>query len=183
MAFGLIYDVESMRNYFSVIFIPIKSYLDTFKDCVNEKGDAIPLVDKLTVKEIKERISTLPVYKFSLHDNNGDDLVNLLGFLQNKADYFGYNNSKYDRFMLSALLMYWNRFKTVKELIKFLNEASQRIIRASNDDILWKDDFTSTLGRNNLSFRDIDLMKVFRLDHFHKSLKQTSINIKCYNLL
>lgn len=183
MAYGLIYDVESMRNYFSVIFVPIKSYLDTFKDCVNEKGDAIPLVDKLTIKEIKKRISTLPVYKFSLHDNNGDDLVNLLGFLQNKADYFGYNNSKYDRFMLSALLMYWNRFKTVKELIKFLNEASQRIIRASNDDVLWKDEFTSTLGRNNLSFRDIDLMKVFRLDHFHKSLKQTSINIKWYNLL
>lgn len=179
----MLYDVESMKNYFSVIFVPLREYLKMFVDCVDEKGNPQPLVECLTVKEIKERISKLTVYKFSLHDNDDNDLLSLLSFLQYHADYYGFNNSKYDRFMLSALLMYWNRYKTCKELVKFLNETSQIIIKNSNDEILWKDDFTATLGRNELAFRDIDLMKIFRLDHFHKSLKQTSINIKWYNLL
>lgn len=178
-----IYDVESMKNYFSVMFVPLREYLNVFSDCVDDKGNPQPLVECITVKEIKERISKLTVYKFSLHDDDDSDLLPLLGFLQYNADYYGYNNSKYDRFILSALLMYWNRFKTCKELVKFLNETSQTVIKNSNDDVLWKDNFTSTLGRNQLAFRDIDLMKVFRLDHFHKSLKQTSINIKWYNLL
>lgn len=178
-----LYDVESMKNYFSVIFVPLRQYLNIFSDCVDSKGNPQPLVECITVKEIKERISKLTVYKFSLHDDDDSNLLPLLGFLQYNADYYGYNNSKYDRFILSALLMYWNRFKTCKELVKFLNETSQTVIKNSNDDVLWKDNFTSTLGRNQLAFRDIDLMKVFRLDHFHKSLKQTSINIKWYNLL
>ena len=183
MATAMLYDVESMKNYFSVIFVPLREYLKVFSDCVDDKGNPQPLVECITIKEIKERISKLTVYKFSLHDDDDSDLLPLLGFLQYNADYYGYNNSRYDRFILSALLMYWNRFKTCKELVKFLNETSQTVIKNSNDDVLWKDNFTSTLGRNQLAFRDIDLMKVFRLDHFHKSLKQTSINIKWYNLL
>lgn len=176
------YDVEVTRNYFSVVFIDLRSYLKVFSDCVDNEGKAIPLIDKLTVAEIKQRLETIPKKRFVLYEDDDTDLFSLLYWLQQKADYFGYNNRKYDRLMLSALLMYYNQFDKPSKLITFLYETSQRVIRSSNNDTLWTDNFTSLILRNNVAFRDLDLFQIFRLDHYHKSLKQTSINIKWYNL-
>lgn len=176
------YDVEVTRNYFSVVFVDLRSYLKIFSDCVDNDGKAIPLVDKLTIAEIKKRLETIPKKRFVLYEDDDTDLFSLLYWLQQKADYFGYNNRKYDRLMLSALLMYYNQFDKPSKLITFLYETSQRVIRSSNNDTLWTDNFTSLILRNNVAFRDLDLFQVFRLDHYHKSLKQTSINIKWYNL-
>lgn len=176
------YDVEVTRNYFSVVFVDLRSYLKVFSDCVDNEGKAIPLIDKLTVAEIKQRLETIPKKRFVLYEDDDTDLFSLLYWLQQKADYFGYNNQKYDRLMLSALLMYYNQFDKPSKLITFLYETSQRVIRSSNNDTLWTDNFTSLILRNNVAFRDLDLFQIFRLDHYHKSLKQTSINIKWYNL-
>lgn len=176
------YDVEVTRNYFSVVFVDLRSYLKVFSDCVDNDGKAIPLVDKLTIAEIKQRLETIPKKRFVLYEDDDTDLFSLLYWLQQKADYFGYNNRKYDRLMLSALLMYYNRFDKPSKLITFLYETSQRVIRSSNNDTLWTDNFTSLILSNNVAFRDLDLFQIFRLDHYHKSLKQTSINIKWYNL-
>lgn len=176
------YDVEVTRNYFSVVFVDLRSYLKIFSDCVDNDGKAIPLVDKLTIAEIKKRLETIPKKRFVLYEDDDIDLFSLLYWLQQKADYFGYNNRKYDRLMLSALLMYYNQFDKPSKLITFLYETSQRVIRSSNNDTLWTDNFTSLILRNNVAFRDLDLFQIFRLDHYHKSLKQTSINIKWYNL-
>lgn len=176
------YDVEVTRNYFSVVFVDLRSYLKVFSDCVDNEGKAIPLIDKLTVADIKQRLETIPKKRFVLYEDDDTDLFSLLYWLQQKADYFGYNNRKYDRLMLSALLMYYNQFDKPSKLITFLYETSQRVIRSSNNDTLWTDNFTSLILRNNVAFRDLDLFQIFRLDHYHKSLKQTSINIKWYNL-
>lgn len=176
------YDVEVTRNYFSVVFVDLRSYLKVFSDCVDNEGKAIPLIDKLTVAEIKQRLETIPKKRFVLYEDDDTDLFSLLYWLQQKADYFGYNNRKYDLLMLSALLMYYNQFDKPSKLITFLYETSQRVIRSSNNDTLWTDNFTSLILRNNVAFRDLDLFQIFRLDHYHKSLKQTSINIKWYNL-
>lgn len=176
------YDVEVTRNYFSVVFVDLRSYLKVFSDCIDNEGKAIPLIDKLTVAEIKQRLETIPKKRFVLYEDDDTDLFSLLYWLQQKADYFGYNNRKYDRLMLSALLMYYNQFDKPSKLIAFLYETSQRVIRSSNNDTLWTDNFTSLILRNNVAFRDLDLFQIFRLDHYHKSLKQTSINIKWYNL-
>lgn len=176
------YDVEVTRNYFSVVFVDLRSYLKIFSDCVDNDGKAIPLVDKLTIAEIKKRLETIPKKRFVLYEDDDTDLFSLLYWLQQKADYFGYNNRKYDRLMLSALLMYYNQFDKPSKLITFLYETSQRVICSSNNDTLWTDNFTSLILRNNVAFRDLDLFQIFRLDHYHKSLKQTSINIKWYNL-
>lgn len=176
------YDVEVTRNYFSVVFVNLRSYLKVFSDCVDNDGKAIPLVDKLTIAEIKQRLETIPKKRFVLYEDDDTDLFSLLYWLQQKADYFGYNNRKYDRLMLSALLMYYNQFDKPSKLITFLYETSQIVIRSSNNDTLWTDNFTSLIVRNNVAFRDLDLFQIFRLDHYHKSLKQTSINIKWYNL-
>lgn len=176
------YDVEVTRNYFSVVFVDLRSYLKIFSDCVDNDGKAIPLVDKLTIAEIEQRLETIPKKRFVLYEDDDTDLFSLLYWLQQKADYFGYNNKKYDHLMLSALLMYYNQFDKPSKLITFLYETSQRVIRSSNNDTLWTDNFTSLILRNNVAFRDLDLFQIFRLDHYHKSLKQTSINIKWYNL-
>ena len=179
---SMCYDVEVTRNYFSVVFVDLRSYLKVFSDCIDNEGKAIPLIDKLTVAEIKQRLETIPKKRFVLYEDDDTDLFSLLYWLQQKADYFGYNNRCYDRLMLSALLMYYNQFDKPSKLITFLYETSQRVIRSSNNDTLWTDNFTSLILRNNVAFRDLDLFQIFRLDHYHKSLKQTSINIKWYNL-
>lgn len=179
---SLVYDVEVTRNYFSVVFVSLREYLRTFSDCVDNEGKAIPIIDCLKVSELKARLDKIKKVRFVLYEDDDKDLFSLLSFLQNKADYFGYNNRRYDRLMLSALLMYYNQFDKPSKLITFLYETSQRVIRSSNNDTLWTDNFTSLILRNNVAFRDLDLFQIFRLDHYHKSLKQTSINIKWYNL-
>lgn len=180
---ALAYDIEVTRNYFGVCFVDLNHYLEVFKDCVDDKQEAIPLIDKLSVTEIKNRLVTVKRYRFSIFEDDDSELYPLLNWLQYEADYFGYNNNKYDRLMLSALLMYYNQFDKPSKLIEFLYDTSQRIIRNSDNDVLWQDNFTNMLMKNRLNFRDLDLFQIFRLDHFHKSLKQTSINIKWYNLL
>jgi hypothetical protein len=180
---ALAYDIEVTRNYFGVCFVDLNHYLEVFKDCVDDKQEAIPLIDKLSVTEIKNRLATVKRYRFSIFEDDDSELYPLLNWLQYEADYFGYNNNKYDRLMLSALLMYYNQFDKPSKLIEFLYDTSQRIIRNSDNDVLWQDSFTNMLMKNRLNFRDLDLFQIFRLDHFHKSLKQTSINIKWYNLL
>lgn len=180
---ALAYDIEVTRNYFGVCFVDLNHYLEVFKDCVDDKQEAIPLIDKLSVTEIKNRLATVKRYRFSIFEDDDSELYPLLNWLQYEADYFGYNNNKYDRLMLSALLMYYNHFDKPSKLIEFLYDTSQRIIRNSDNDVLWQDNFTNMLMKNRLNFRDLDLFQIFRLDHFHKSLKQTSINIKWYNLL
>ena len=180
---ALAYDIEVTRNYFGVCFVDLNHYLEVFKDCVDDKQEAIPLIDKLSVTEIKNRLATVKRYRFSIFEDNDSELYPLLNWLQYEADYFGYNNNKYDRLMLSALLMYYNQFDKPSKLIEFLYDTSQRIIHNSDNDVLWQDNFTNMLMKNRLNFRDLDLFQIFRLDHFHKSLKQTSINIKWYNLL
>ena len=52
---SMCYDVEVTRNYFSVVFVDLRSYLKTFSDCVDNEGKAIPIIDKLSVIEIKKR--------------------------------------------------------------------------------------------------------------------------------
>lgn len=180
---ALAYDIEVTRNYFGVCFVDLNHYLEVFKDCVDDKQEAIPLIDKLSVTEIKNRLATVKRYRFSIFEDDDSELYPLLNWLQYEADYFGYNNNKYDRLMLSALLMYYNQFDKPSKLIEFLYDTSQRIIRNSDNDVLWQDNFTNMLMKNRLNFRDLDLFQIFRLDHFHKSLKQTSINIKWYNIL
>lgn len=180
---ALAYDIEVTRNYFGVCFVDLNHYLEVFKDCVDDKQEVIPLIDKISVAEIKNRLATVRRYRFSIFEDDDSELYPLLNWLQYQADYFGYNNNKYDRLMLSALLMYYNQFDKPSKLIEFLYDTSQRIIRNSDNDVLWQDSFTNMLMKNRLNFRDLDLFQIFRLDHFHKSLKQTSINIKWYNLL
>ena len=52
-------DIEVFPNLFSITFVDLKDYLNTFRDCVDEKGKPKALTECLTVAEIKRRLDTV----------------------------------------------------------------------------------------------------------------------------
>ena len=206
------YDVECLRNFFSITFIDITDYLKTFEDCceVDKKGKKkpIPLVQKLSVAEIKEKLDKVKTYQFYITEDNDKDLLSLLAWLNqctphlenNKKVFthiFGFNNSKYDKLMVACFLMYATVCKNTRELLDKLYETSQKIISLQDDrDAPKHDYYLHTLREYGLPYTDIDVMKIFALDkvgtivgengeksYYGKSLKQTSINIQWYEIL
>ena len=68
------YDVEILKNFFSITIIDITSYLETMKDICDEKGNPIPLVQKLTVAEIKERLDSVKFESYYITDTDDSQL-------------------------------------------------------------------------------------------------------------
>lgn len=210
------YDVEILPNFFSVTVIDVKDYLNTFKDaCIisikkgKEIRTPIPLTQKYSVKEIKDKLSKIKTYKFYITDFDDSQLLKMLGFFSNlrphrdekgvaiRNDLFGYNSSRYDKLMIAAFLMFANNTNTTAELIRKLYETSQHIIEVQNDKEIARHDYQlNLLNKFALPYTDIDVMTIFALNkcgkgvdkdgndiYFPKSLKQTSINLQWYELL
>lgn len=208
------YDVEILKNFFSITIIDITSYLEVMKDACDEKGNPIPLVQKFTVKEIKERLDTVKSENYYITDTDDSQLFPMLKAINNMRPHyeknsndedipvtthmFGYNNSKYDKLMVAALLMHHNNVNGTKELIKILYETSQKIIQSQNEDRSFNqnDFYMNALNKFKLPYTDIDVMQIFALNKASvmidkagdrkpvpKSLKQTSINLQWYELL
>ena len=208
------YDVEILMNFFSITIIDITSYLEVMKDACDEKGNPIPLVQKFTVKEIKERLDTVKSENYYITDTDDSQLFPMLKAINDMRPHyeknsndedipvtthmFGYNNSKYDKLMVAALLMHHNNVNGTKELIKILYETSQKIIQSQNEDRSFNqnDFYMNALNKFKLPYTDIDVMQIFALNKASvmidkagdrkpvpKSLKQTSINLQWYELL
>lgn len=203
------YDIEVLPNFFSITIVDVGDYLKTFKDCCNEKDKPIPLTQKFTVSEIKNRLNIVSKKKFYITDTDDSQLLSMLGYINgmrpcyNEAnvavrhDMFGFNSSKYDKLMVAGLLMFARQVNSTKELITKLYELSKKIIDLQNDKESFKNDyFLSTLRKYSLPYIDIDIMTIFALNkvgkgqdvkgntvYFGKSLKQTSINLQWYELL
>ena len=207
------YDVEVLPNFFSITIVDLNDYLKTFEDCNDgsKKKKSIPLIQKLSVKEIKSRLSKIKQYKFWISDFNDDMLLEMIGFINNlqprfineektkaiRNDMFGYNSGGYDKLMIAALLMYYNNTNNTKELIYKLYEVSKHIISMQNNKDLARNDYLLNEVKNYaLPYTDIDVMTIFALNkcgkgvdkdgntiYFPKSLKQTSINLQWYELL
>ena len=208
------YDVEILKNFFSITIIDITSYLEVMKDACDEKGNPIPLVQKFTVKEIKERLDTVKSENYYITDTDDSQLFPMLKAINDMRPHyeknsndedipvtthmFGYNNSKYDKLMVAALLMHHNNVNGTKELIKILYETSQKIIQSQNEDRSFNqnDFYMNALNKFKLPYTDIDVMQIFALNKASvmidkagdrkpvpKSLKQTSINLQWYELL
>ena len=213
MILSYAYDVEVLPNFFSVTIVDIGDYLKMFSDVctINKKGNKtpIPLIQKYTVKEIKEKLSKVKRKSFYITDADDSQLLSMLGYLNQmtphydennipvRSDMFAYNSSKYDKLMIAALLMYANQTNTTKELITKLYDTSKTIISLQdNPEMSNRDYFLSSLRKYNLPYVDIDVMTIFALNkigkgedskgntiYFGKSLKQTSINLQWYELL
>lgn len=196
------YDVEILPNFFSVTFVDLKSYLSIFKDAVDKEGKSIPLVEKYSVSEIRRKLREVKVKQFYITDKDDSQLFPMLGYINEMnrlkiTNLYGFNNLNYDGLMISCLLMYANILNNTKELITKLYETSKHIIELQdNRDAARKDFFLDSLRKFSKPFRDVDLFRIFALNKvgtgidaegnrifFGKSLKQTSINIKWYQLL
>ena len=202
------YDVEILPNFFSVTFINIVDYVAKFEDAVKvkiKKGkeikEPIPLVEKFSVKEIIDKLDSVETKQFYITDKDDSQLLSMVGFINsmNPSTHhcFGFNNLSYDRLMISCLLMYIGIYNTTRELITKLYETSKKIIELQdNKDASNKDYYLASLRENKLPYTNIDIFRIFALNkigqytkedgskgYFGKSLKQTSINIKWYELL
>lgn len=203
------YDVEVLPNFFSITFVNLGDYYKKFKDCCKievkkgkEKKIPIPLTEKYTVEEIKKRLDEVEKKQFYITNNNDDQLLQLAGFINSmnrgkRTQLYGYNNLSYDKLMTACFLMYIGIYGSTKETITTLYETSKKIIQLQdNRDAARKDYLLSSLREYNLPFQDVDLFQIFALNkagmmigdngekiYYGKSLKQTSINIKWYELL
>lgn len=202
------FDVEILPNFFSITFVDLADYLKTFEDCVNNKGKKIPLIQKLTVAEIKDRLSQVKSKKSYITATNDSQLFAMVDYIYKfaidsnglpaRTDLYGYNSKSYDNLMVAAFLMYFNQFDTTKELITKLYQTSKRIIELQNDKEAGKNDFfLRSLNKFKLPFVGVDVMRVFALNkagtyidsktgekkYIPKGLKQTSINLQWYELL
>lgn len=211
-------DVEIFPNLFSITFANLRDYLAKFADCVDEKGEPIPITEKLSVKEIIERLDSIETKAFKISDTDDKDLLPLVAFLNSTASYFdtvsdkdgnitqeavrtdmyGFNISGYDNLMIKAFLMKFNHFDTTKQLIKFLYELSKKIIALQQDKTLfYQDKEIELINKYKLPYATVDVQTVYALhsagvnidkdtgerQKYGKSLKQTSINLKWWQLL
>lgn len=208
------YDCEILPNFFSIGIVSVTDYLKVFADCVGEpdkkgKSKPIPLIQKLTVKEIVDRLASVKKNKFYITDTDDSQLFPMLACLNEmtphyndkniavRTDMFGYNSTRYDRLMVAALLMYAGQTNNTKELITKLHSTSKKIIEIQNDPELARSDyFLNNLRKYSLPYNNIDAMTIFALNkcgkgmdkngkvvYFPKGLKQTSINLQWYQLL
>lgn len=197
------FDVESLCNVFSVVFVDLKAYLRVFKDCGTDA-----LSSHLTVKEIKERLDTVPKHLFYFSDTNDEQFLSLIGFLNNmytetdengkpvRYDLYAFNNSRYDDVMIAALLARFNQYPSVTKLIQYLKRVSEDIIRAQADDSFYTNQELKLLKSYTLPYLSVDVMQVYGLHasgvdidkdtgerhKYGKSLKQTAINLKWHEL-
>ena len=173
-----------------------------------EKRIPIPLTEKYKVSDIKTMLDSVESKTFWISDFDDSQLLAMIGFinsLQAKKDgnknvfthCYGYNSGAYDKLMVACLLMYYNMFSSTKELIRKLYDTSKKIIDLQdNEEISRKDYYLDSLRKYPLPYYDVDLMKIFALNkagtiigsdgkksYYGKSLKQTSINLKWYELL
>lgn len=177
-------DVEIFPNLFSITFVDLKDYLNTFRDCVDSKGKPKALTECLTVAEIKRRLDTVKSDIFYISDTDDNQLIELVGYINSmeahyetittadgnvtqtpiRTDLYGFNNLSYDDLMIKSFLMYFNRFDSTKHLIEFLYNISQKIIKLQSDKDAFYNDKELELIRNyKLPYATIDLQKVFAL--------------------
>lgn len=185
MIHSIAYDVEIFPNLFSITFIDLQDYLNTFKDCVDDKGKPKPLTECLSVANIKQRLDKVKNKIFYISDTDDNQLLELVSYInqmvahyETKAtddgmivqvpiryDLFGFNNQSYDDLMIKGFMMHFNRFDTTKELIKYLYELSKKIISLQNDKDAFYNDKTIELLKNyRLPYQTIDLQKVYGLN-------------------
>ena len=178
-----LYDIEVTPNFFSAIYINLIDYLNTFKDCTNDKGKPIPLTEKLSVAEIEERLDTIPVRTFYITDTDDSQLLEWVAYINSmqsfydtveiegnvaqeavRYDMYGFNSLDYDDNMTRFFLMNFNRYDDSKALIKALYRFSKKLIDLQNDkDAFYNDKELETVRTYRLPWATVDLMCVYGL--------------------
>ena len=177
-------DVEIFPNLFSVTFVDVQDYMQTFADCVDSKGNPIALTEKLSVAEIKSRLNDIKSKVYWISDSDDSQLLELVAFINSmqfkfdtkinekgivsqtpiRTDLFGFNNQSYDDLMIKGFMMHFNRFNNTKALIKYLYNLSKKIISLQNDrEAFYADKELELLKHYQLPYTTVDLQKVYGL--------------------
>lgn len=150
------YDIEIMKNFFSITFINNQ----------NTKEKQIFIISKNRTEEFNKS-NFLSLKKFVINKNY-------------KIKLSGYNNASFDDIILNYILM-----KEEFDNDSFINDIfyySDLVIKNSNLGILYYDESTRNsilFNRNNKYYISIDLMKIYdSLDSKRISLKQVAIALK-----
>lgn len=178
-------DVEIFPNLFSITFVDLKDYLNTFRDCIDNNGKPKALTECLTVAEIKRRLDEVKSDIFYISDTDDSKLIELVGYINAmqahydtittvdgnvtqipvRTDLYGFNNQGYDDLMIKAFLMYFNRFDTTKYLIEFLYNISKKIIKLQSDkDAFWNDKELELIRNYRLPYCTVDLQQIYGLN-------------------
>lgn len=178
------FDCEVFPNLFSVTFVDIRDYNKTFADCVDVKGKPIPLTEKLSVKEINERLDKVKCDIFRISDTDDSQLLELVAYINSmqayyetktddegcvyqvpvRTDCFGYNIIGYDDYMIKAFMMQFNRFDETKYLIKYLYNLSKKIISLQQDrEAFFNDKEIELIKKYRLPYASVDVQKIFAL--------------------
>lgn len=209
MIHSKVFDLEVFPNLFSGIFLDLRTYISTFKDCVDDKGKPKPLTECLSVKEIKERLDSIPIKTFFISDTNDNQLIDFVGYVDSLKPYkdasgevhitdmYGFNSSKYDDNLLRLFLMSFNQVDNCKQLCYKLYSFSKTIIDSQNDNDYYNNHEIKYVSQYRLPYRTVDVQNVYGLNSagvnidkdtgkrvkYGKGLKNTSINLKWYELL
>ena len=115
-----------------------------------------------------------------------------------RTDCYGFNCLMYDDTMIKAFMMYFNQFTSTKALLQYLYQLSKKITAKDFDKSqFYEDSQLKTIRGYRLPYKTVDVQLIYGLHSasvredkdtkervkFGKSLKQTSINLKWYNLL
>lgn len=177
------HDLEIFPNMFSGIYMNLVDYLNTFKDCVNDKGKPIPLTEKLSVAEIKERLDSIPVRTFYITDTDDSQLLEWVAYINSmqahfntievdgvitqdavRYDMYGFNSLDYDDNMTRFFMMNFNRYENTKYLIKALYNFSKKLIDLQNDkDAFYNDKQLEVVRGYRLPWATVDVMCVYGL--------------------
>ncbi len=178
------FDIEIFPNLFSVTFIDLQDYMQTFSDCVNAKGKPVALPEKLTVAEIKSRLDKIKCKIFWISDTDDSQLLELVAYINNMSarydtkvdengnvtqvpirfDLFGYNSQGYDDLMIKGFMMHYNRYDSTKNLIKYLYGLSKKIIELQGDkDAFFADKDIEVLKYYKLPYATVDVQRVYGL--------------------
>ena len=178
-----LYDLEVFPNMFSGIYINLVDYLNAFKDCVNDKGKPIPLTEKLSVAEIKERLDNIPVKTFYITDTDDSQLLEWVAYINSmqayyktvevegnviqeavRYDMYGFNSLDYDDNITRFFMMNFNRYDKPKYLISAIYQFSKKLISLQNDkDALYNDKELELVRGYRLPWATVDLMCVYGL--------------------
>jgi len=173
------YDIETFKNFFSVIFIDMDEYIPMRKSITNNKGNLI-----VSETEKIKAINSVPHETFvisAVDDYERNDLLKLITFINRNIYLAGFNSVAYDDMILKFILINIYKFKNVKDVCKKINDFSDKLVN-SDYDILKNDFRYKEIAYYRPLFNSIDLQRIPGLDKIFKSLKQTSINIKWHRV-
>ena len=163
------YDIEIFRNFALFIFIDMDDYYRIRKS-----------LEGKSVKEFEKAIITVKkkVFVIGLGHN---DLTQLVAFVNQEIILASFNGMDYDNIIVNYCIAKVNYWRTTEYVNKELYQMSQRII-ANQEANIYNDDSVNVYKRMRTLYKVIDVQKVFGLNKIFKSLKQTLINLKWYNI-